>query len=147
MTIIFGFFESASKYWIKETTGRLWSLIIFSLYSVVSLIQYFEADFLWKVSLKILNSGIILKTFIHVGVGCKTAGHINCFCLFVSILYIPVKDFSVMSGPVFLGWNSTKQKIKCLAQGHNTLPLLRLKLNLESNNLPLTNHTLPCHIN
>ena len=30
------------------------------------LIQDFEADFLWKVSLKILNSGIILKTFIHV---------------------------------------------------------------------------------
>ena len=25
----------------------------------------FEADFLWKVSLKILNSGIILKTFTH----------------------------------------------------------------------------------
>ena len=30
------------------------------------LIQHFEADFLWKVSLKILNSGIILKTFTHV---------------------------------------------------------------------------------
>ena len=28
-----------------------------------------EADFLWKVSLKILNSGIILKTFTHVIVG------------------------------------------------------------------------------
>ena len=27
----------------------------------------FEADFLWKVSLKILSSGIILKTFTHVG--------------------------------------------------------------------------------
>ena len=32
---------------------------------MVSLIQHFEADFLWKVSLKILNSGIILKTFTH----------------------------------------------------------------------------------
>ena len=30
-----------------------------------SIIQYFEADFLWKVSLKIMNSGIILKTFTH----------------------------------------------------------------------------------
>ena len=30
---------------------------------MVCLIQHFEADFLWKVSLKILNSGIILKTF------------------------------------------------------------------------------------
>ena len=28
---------------------------------MISLIQDFEADFLWKVSLKILNSGIILK--------------------------------------------------------------------------------------
>ena len=33
---------------------------------MISLIQQFEADFLWKVSLKILNSGIILKTFTHV---------------------------------------------------------------------------------
>ena len=31
----------------------------------ICLIQDFEADFLWKVSLKILNSGIILKTFQH----------------------------------------------------------------------------------
>ena len=33
----------------------------------ISLIQHFEADSLWKVSLKILNSGKVLKTFIHVG--------------------------------------------------------------------------------
>ena len=32
---------------------------------MISLIQHFEADFLWKVSLKILNSGIILNTFTH----------------------------------------------------------------------------------
>ena len=32
---------------------------------IISLIQHFEADFLWKVSLKILNSELILKTFIH----------------------------------------------------------------------------------
>ena len=32
---------------------------------MTSLIQHFEAEFLWKVSLKILNSGIILKTFTH----------------------------------------------------------------------------------
>ena len=36
---------------------------------MISLIQDFEADFLWKVSLKILNSGIILKTFTHTLVG------------------------------------------------------------------------------
>ena len=32
---------------------------------ITSLNQHFEADFLWKVSLKILNSGLILKTFTH----------------------------------------------------------------------------------
>ena len=32
---------------------------------MISLIQHFEADFPQKVSLKILNSGIILKTFTH----------------------------------------------------------------------------------
>ena len=32
---------------------------------MTSLIQHFEANFMWKVSLKILNSGIILKTFTH----------------------------------------------------------------------------------
>ena len=32
---------------------------------MISLIQDFEADFLWKVSLKILNSVIILKNFTH----------------------------------------------------------------------------------
>ena len=34
--------------------------------SIICRIQYFEADFLLKVSLKILNSGIIMKTFTHV---------------------------------------------------------------------------------
>ena len=32
---------------------------------MISQIQNFEADFLWKVILKILDSGIILKTFTH----------------------------------------------------------------------------------
>ena len=35
---------------------------------MISPIQHFKADFLWKVSLKILNLGIILKTFTHVKV-------------------------------------------------------------------------------
>ena len=33
---------------------------------MISLIQHFEADFLKKFSLKILNSGVILKTFTYV---------------------------------------------------------------------------------
>ena len=47
-------------------------------------------------------------------------------------LYIPVNNFSVMSGqlPVFLGWTSIKQLIKSLAQGQNTVtqPAVSLKL-------------------
>ena len=42
--------------------------------------------------------------------------------LFCLILYVLVNNFSVMSGWVFLGWTSTKQRIKCLAQGHNAVP-------------------------
>ena len=33
---------------------------------LICLIQHFEADFPQKVSLKLLNSGLILKTFTHV---------------------------------------------------------------------------------
>ena len=35
---------------------------------MISLIQQFEADFLWKVSLKILKSGLILKTFTQLAI-------------------------------------------------------------------------------
>ena len=38
------------------------------------------------------------------------------------ILYVPVIIFSVMSGWVFLGWISTKQRIKCLTQEHKAAP-------------------------
>ena len=41
------------------------------------------------------------------------------FCL---IPYIPVNSFSVVSGRASLGITSTKQKIKCLAEGHDTEP-------------------------
>ena len=40
---------------------------------IICRIQDFEADFLWKVSLKILNSGIILKTFTDVHANNKSA--------------------------------------------------------------------------
>ena len=33
---------------------------------IICLIRHFKADFLWKVSLKTLNSGLILKIFTHV---------------------------------------------------------------------------------
>ena len=35
-------------------------------YYNLPIFQDFEADFLWKVSLKIMNSGLIMKTFTHV---------------------------------------------------------------------------------
>ena len=49
------------------------------------------------------------------------------YALFVLILHIPVNNCSDMSGPIFLGWTSIKQWIKCLSQGHNTVSLVRLK--------------------
>ena len=50
----------------------------------------------------------------------------NDFCLFtILILYFPVNNFSVLSEWVFLG--CTKQRITCLAQGHNTVPPVRLE--------------------
>ena len=47
--------------------------------------------------------------------------------LFDLILYIPVNNLSVMSGRVFLGLTSTKLGLMCLAQGHNTVTLVKLK--------------------
>ena len=47
--------------------------------------------------------------------------------LFVLILSSPVNNFSVMSGQVFLGLTSTKQRIKCLAEGHNTVPSVSIE--------------------
>ena len=43
--------------------------------------------------------------------------------MFVLILNVKITNFSVMSGqfPVFLGWTSTKQRIKCLVHGINTM--------------------------
>ena len=52
---------------------------------------------------------------------------VDVMFLFVLILYIPVNNFSVMSGWVFLGLTSTKQRIKCLAQGHSALPRVMLE--------------------
>ena len=48
-------------------------------------------------------------------------------CLLDLILYIPVNNFSVMSGQIFLDWTSTKQGFMCLAQGHKAVMQVRLK--------------------
>ena len=52
---------------------------------------------------------------------------VKIFCLFNLILYVPVNNLSVMLGRVFLVWTSTKQRLMCLAQGHNTLTPVRLE--------------------
>ena len=48
----------------------------------------------------------------------------------VLILYVPVNNFSVMSGWVFPSWISTKLRKKCLAEGRITVtsPAVRLEL-------------------
>ena len=49
-------------------------------------------------------------------------------CSFALIFDVPVNNFSVMyykgHFPVFLGLTSTKQTIICLANAHNTVPLV-----------------------
>ena len=35
----------------------------------------------------------------------------------------PINNLSVIKGPVFLGWTSTKLGLMCLAQGHNAVRL------------------------
>ena len=50
---------------------------------------------------------------------------------------VPVNNFSVMSGQVFLGWTSTRQRIKCLAHGRNTVTLPAVRsFDPQSNALP-----------
>ena len=53
--------------------------------------------------------------------------HMGPVWLFFLILYVPVSNFSIISGWVFLGLTSTKQRIKCLAQGHDTVQPARLQ--------------------
>ena len=89
---------------------------------IIHLIQHFEANFLWKVGFKILNSGLILKTFTHVFQKAFEKSYSiltymlypemikiiwRCFLFVCLIIYVPVNNFSVMSGLFFLDWTST----------------------------------------
>ena len=51
---------------------------------------------------------------LKVGVALTQASLLLLVHLFVLIIYIPVNNFSVMSGHIFPGWTNTKQRIKCL---------------------------------
>ena len=44
---------------------------------------------------------------------------------------VPVNNFSVMSGLVFLGRTSTKQGLMCLAQGRNAAMPVRLEISRD----------------
>ena len=70
-----------------------------------SLIQHFEADFLWKVSLKILNSGIILKTFACCIMGFDTKTLVCC------MQTAKVHTCSLISAFVFQYFESTGVKL------------------------------------
>ena len=49
----------------------------------------------------------------------------NTFYLFDLILYVPVNNFSVMSGQVFLGFNSTEQGLMSLEQPETPRSLVK----------------------
>ena len=57
----------------------------------------------------------------------STCSDILCIKELCLTLNVPVNIFSVMSGLLFVCWTSTKQRIKCLAQGRNQVPPVRLE--------------------
>ena len=81
---------------------------------------------------------------LSVGVSIETCPLV---CLVGLILYVPVNDFSFMSGQVFLCWTSTKQGLMCLAQGHTQCCQWGLNphpFSLESSTLPLSHCAPTC---
>ena len=64
--------------------------------------------------------------WVGVNQGQKVVNLFSCFVLSALILYVPVNNFSAMSGWVFLSWTSTEQRIKSLTEGYNAVPSVRL---------------------
>ena len=103
----------------------LW-LLLFCRYSVVC-----DCGISWPYSLfnwKHITYASIIRQWkgmsVHIWMYKQKSG---CFCLFDLTFYIQVSNFSVILGRVFLGWSSTKLRIKCLAQGHKAVLTVRLK--------------------
>ena len=74
-----------------------------------------------------------------------TGNEQNMSYLFVWILYVPANNFSVILWRVFLGWTSTKQRIKRLAEVHSAAPRWGSNpqpLDLKSSTLPLSSSFL-----
>ena len=74
----------------------------------------------WKPIFGLFESGCFTQVYC---IFLKTK-HFLCWC-FMSQW---TNFLSCWDVPVLLGWTSTKQRIKCLAQGHNTVPLVMLEL-------------------
>ena len=68
------------------------------------------------------------------------------FCLFTLILYVPVNNFSVMSGQVSLGLTSTTQGLMCLAQGHNPVTSVRFEPATPQSQVKHSTTELPLNI-
>ena len=79
--------------------------------------------FVYQNCLQMLSAVDIVIT---IKVRANIGNYETSFVLFDLIIYIPFNNFSVKSGWVFLGWTSTSQGLMCVAQGHNTMTLVRL---------------------
>ena len=74
---------------------------------------------------------ILLKRTMHINFTLWTTGKYygitnQIVSLFDLMIFIPVNNFSVMP-ECFPNWTSTKERIKRLIQGHNTVPLESLE--------------------
>ena len=58
--------------------------------------------------------------------------HISFFCKKISVCVYALHLSQHFYSPVFLGWTSTKKGVKCLAQGHNTVSLPEVILELPT---------------
>ena len=77
--------------------------------------------------LTLINPVVSVKKMFRYACGNRRYRFKCLICLFDLILYIPVNNFIVMLGRVFLGRTSPKQGLMCLAQGHNAETLARLE--------------------
>ena len=83
--------QNVNNFKLKWSIAKRWTKNKFRESIKICLIQHFEADFLWKARFKILNSGIILKTFTHAYYRCRPSGNSNTcsvlllLCLFNSL--------------------------------------------------------------
>ena len=91
-------------------------------YNKGGLLSIFRRNTLWKFSFWRSSHVAVKHDFWYLMIYLP-----KWFCLFDLILYVPVNNFSVMSGRVFVCWTSTKLGLTCLAPGHNAVTPVRLE--------------------